>query len=66
MDFVIHIIIRRMKGEVTFNFKVTWFPSPLALLTPLIHEGETGARTTFSYTWGAQRVVQLEAGAGAE
>lgn len=37
------------KAEVTSNFKVTWFPASLGLLIPLIHVGDTGVRTTFSY-----------------
>lgn len=49
----ISIIIRRKKRDVTTDFKVTWFPPPLALPTPLIHVGGTGVRTTFSYMWGA-------------
>lgn len=50
------------KAEVASNFKVTWFPPPLALFTLQIH---VGVRTPFVYMWGAQRPpvgeVQLEA-----
>lgn len=64
-DSVISIIICRMKGEVTFSFKATWFPSPLALLTPLILAGETGVRTTFSYAWVVQRPPHVSGALGA-